>query len=131
MKALIVIDIEDKAFEYYSKQNPKALTVGLMDHVGESRGFYSPKFLSLKPMPTAESLDVIPIKWILDEIEILKKQDDWVLKTFGEYSEFSTPYEVLLKKWRKYETEKMLKMANFTETKNYDTLTKQKTKNKR
>ena len=51
MKAILVIDIEDKAFEYYSKQNPKALTVDLMDHVGESRGFYRPKFLSLKPMP--------------------------------------------------------------------------------
>lgn len=56
MKALIVIDIEDKAFEYYSKQNPKALTVDLMDHVGESRGFYRPKFLSLKPIPQKKDL---------------------------------------------------------------------------
>ena len=54
----------------------------------------------------AEPHDAIPIKWIKDEIEILKKQDDWVLKTFREYSDFSTPYEVLLKKWREYETDK-------------------------
>lgn len=48
-------------------------------------------------------LKAIPIKWLEDEIELLKKQDDWVLKTFGEYSDFSTPYEVLLKKWRNRE----------------------------
>lgn len=57
MKAMIVIDIEDKAFEYYSKQNPKALTVDMIDHVGERGGFYSPKFLSLKPMPQKRELE--------------------------------------------------------------------------
>ena len=68
MKAILVIDIVDKAFEYYSKQNPKALTVDLMDHVGESRGFYRPKFISLKPMPQARDEHCRYDNWGLESI---------------------------------------------------------------
>ena len=81
MKALIVIDIEDKAFEYYSKQNPKALTVDLMDHVGESRGFYRPKILSLKPMPQKKKIK--EIKHLEDFVDIETQYDYITNKIVG------------------------------------------------